>query len=69
MDIENNSFVKFTVYGEDAPLFGFLFKHLNVAICSCCGSTYNLTTDGVTILKEKEWTIDLYDFMLEIFEE
>ena len=66
--MKNNCFVHFTIDAEGGSQYGIYNSEANLIMCACCGSIYFLD-EGITILDTVEIGMEVYDTLVEVFEE
>ena len=66
--MKNNCFVHFTIDAEGGSQYGIYNPEANLIMCACCGGIYFLDK-GITILETVEIGMEVYDAIVEVFEE
>ena len=66
--MKNNCFVHFTIDAEGGSQYGIYNSEANLIMCACCGSIYFLDEE-ITILDTVEIGLEVYDVIIEVFEE
>ena len=66
--MKNNCFVHFTIDAEGGSQYGIYNSEANLIMCACCGGIYFLD-EGITILDPVVIGLEVYDVIIEVFEE